>query len=124
MVPRLRPKDVLARGVRFGLIGIVPLSVVAFCIADHHDREEFPSVVGGISLIFGAVLLVVGAGFWWASGGDARRWRTIEGHTAAATVVGPAAVRLGALLVVLGPAAIGLYHVVDAAPYGSWLYSY
>ncbi|MGP3951165.1 DUF6336 family protein [Streptomyces sp. 7N604] len=96
-------------------------------IADHHDRQVFLSAVGGIGLLFGASVLFVGAGFWWASAGDIRRWRdwrTITGQTTAVTVVGPPFVRLGMLLLVLGPAAIGLHHVVDAAPYGSWMHSY
>ncbi|WP_306970237.1 DUF6336 family protein [Streptomyces afghaniensis] len=77
--------------------------------------------------LFGACLFVVGAGFWWASGGDIRRWRdwrTITGQTAAVTVVGPLAIRLGMLLIVLGVAALGLYHLVDTASYGSWLHSH
>ncbi|GAA2768536.1 hypothetical protein GCM10010103_75780 [Streptomyces paradoxus] len=70
--------------------------------------------------------LVTGAGFWWASAGDIRRvrdWRTLTGQAASVTVVGPVFLRSGLFLLVLGAAALGLYQLVDAAPYGSWLYS-
>lgn len=126
IIPRLRLSGVVWRGALFGLVGTVPLAVTALCIADHHDRQEFLSIVSGIGL-FGACSFVVGAGFWWASGGDIRRWRdwrTITGQTAAVTVVGPLFMRLGMLLVVLGVAAFGLSHLVDAAPYGSWLHGH
>ncbi|WP_420918881.1 DUF6336 family protein [Streptomyces coelicoflavus] len=75
--------------------------------------------------LFGAVFLAVGAGFWWASAGDIRRvrdWRTLTGQAASVTVVGPVFLRSGLLLLVVGAAALGLYQLVDAAPYDSWLY--
>jgi hypothetical protein len=127
ILPRLRVRDGVRRGAVFGVIGVVPLAVAALSIGDHHDREEFLSVVGGVFLLFGALLLVIGAFFWWASAGEVRRWRdwrTITGQTGAVTVVAPMCLRVGMLLLVLGPAALGLYHVVDDAPYGSWLYSH
>ncbi|MBB6080984.1 DUF6336 family protein [Streptomyces paradoxus] len=126
ITPRLRLNGVVWRGALFGLLGTVPLAVTALCIADHHNRQEFLCIVSGLGL-FGACSFVVGARFWWASGGDIRRWRdwrTINGQTAAVTVVGPLAKRLGMLLIVLGVAALGLYHLVHAAPYGSWLHSH
>ncbi|MFF9029402.1 DUF6336 family protein [Streptomyces iakyrus] len=40
----------------------------------------------------------------------------------AATLVGPLFLRSGLFLLVLGAVAFGLYHLVAAAPYGSWLH--
>ncbi|MFF5960822.1 DUF6336 family protein [Streptomyces luteogriseus] len=76
--------------------------------------------------LFGAIFLVTGAGFWWASAGDIRRvrdWRTITGQSASVTIVGPVFLRCGLFLLVLGAAAAGLCQLVDAAPYDSWWYS-
>jgi hypothetical protein len=126
MLPRLRPADVARRGVTFGLLGVVPLVVAALSITGHSDRREFLAVVGAVGGLFGAALLVVGAGFWWASAGDIRRlrdWRTLTTQAASVTVVGPAFLRAGLFLLVLGTAALGLYHLVAAAPFGSWLHS-
>ncbi|MGK5696425.1 DUF6336 family protein [Streptomyces sp. URMC 128] len=120
MLPRLRPTDVARRGVAFGLLGVVPLMVATLSISGHSDREEFLSVVGAVAGLF----VVVGAGFWWASAGDIRRvrdWRTLTSQAASVTVVGPAFLRSGLFLSVLGAAALGLYQLVDTAPYGSWL---
>ncbi|WP_202510189.1 DUF6336 family protein [Streptomyces sp. SID5643] len=75
MLPRARPADVARRGVTFGLLGVVPLMVATLSISGHSDREEFLAVVGGIAGLFGLGLVVVGAGFWWASAGDIRRLR-------------------------------------------------
>ncbi|MCX5358117.1 DUF6336 family protein [Streptomyces sp. NBC_00124] len=121
-LPRLRPTDVARRGVIFGLLGVVPLVVATLNISDHSDRREFLAVVSGLVGVFGAGSLVVGAGFWWASAGDIRRlrdWRTITGQAASVTLVGPVFLRSGLFLLVLGAAAYGLYHLVDAAPYDS-----
>ncbi|MDQ0753894.1 hypothetical protein QF034_008125 [Streptomyces africanus] len=126
MLPRLRPADVARRGVTFGLLGVVPLVVAALSITGHSDRRDFLAVVSGVVGLFGAILLVIGAGFWWASAGDVRRvrdWRTLTGQAASVTVVGPLFLRSGLFLLVLGAAAFGLYQLVTAAPYGSWLYS-
>ncbi|MFE7899804.1 DUF6336 family protein [Streptomyces sp. NPDC057424] len=125
MLPRLRPADVARRGVTFGLLGVVPLVVAALSITGHSDRQEFLAVVGVLAGLFGAILLVVGAGFWWASAGDVRRvrdWRTITGQAASVTLVGPAFLRSGLFLLVLGAAALGLCQLVADAPYGSWLH--
>ncbi|MER5577905.1 DUF6336 family protein [Streptomyces massasporeus] len=125
MLPRLRPADVVRRGVTFGLLGVVPLVVATLSISGHSDRREFLSVVSAL-VLFGAIFLVTGAGFWWASAGDIRRvrdWRTLTGQAASVTVVGPVFLRSGLFLLVLGAAALGLYQLVRAAPYGSWLYS-
>ncbi|WP_086562845.1 DUF6336 family protein [Streptomyces africanus] len=73
MLPRLRPADIARRGVTFGLLSVVPLVVAALSITGHSDRREFLAVVGGLVGLFGAILLAVGAGFWWASAGDIRR---------------------------------------------------
>ncbi|MEV5107980.1 DUF6336 family protein [Streptomyces massasporeus] len=125
MLPRLRPADVARRGVTFGLLGVVPLMVATLSISGHSDREEFLAVVGGIAGLFGLGLVVVGAGFWWASAGDIRRlrdWRTLTTQAASVTIVGPAFLRSGLCLIVLGAAALGLYQLVDTAPYDSWLH--
>jgi hypothetical protein len=125
MLPRLRPTGVARRGVTFGLLGAVPLAVAALSITGHSDRREFLSVASAVGL-FGAIQLVIGAGFWWASAGDIRRvrdWNTLTSQAASVTVVGPVFLRSGLFLLVLGAAALGLYQLVDAAPYGSWLYS-
>jgi hypothetical protein len=124
MLPRLRPSDVARRGVIFGLLGAVLLAVVALSITGHSDRREFLSVASVVGL-FGAIQLVIGAGFWWASAGDIRRlrdWNTLTSQAASVTVVGPVFLRSGLFLLVLGAAALGLYQLVDAAPYGSWLH--
>ncbi|MFC7830723.1 DUF6336 family protein [Streptomyces sp. NPDC057144] len=125
MLPRLRPAAVAWRGATYGLVGVVPLVVATLSISGHSDRRDFLSVVSVLGL-FGAIFLVIGAGFWWASAGDIRRvrdWRTLTGQAASVTVVGPVFLRSGLLLLVLGAAALGLYQLVDAAPYDSWLYS-
>lgn len=125
-LPRLRPAGVARRGVSFGLLGAVPLVVAALSITGHSDRRDFLAVVSAVGGVLGASLLVVGAGFWWASAGDIRRlrdWRTITGQAASVTIVGPLFLRSGLFLLVLGAAALGLYQLVDAAPYDSWLYS-
>lgn len=126
ILPRLRPADVARRGVALGLLGVVPLVVAALSISGHSDRREFLAVVGGVVGLFGACLLVVGVGFWWASAGDIRRvrdWRTITTQGAAVTLVGPLFLRSGLCLLVFGAAALGLDQLVAAAPYGSWWHS-
>ncbi|MBT3164521.1 hypothetical protein HTV80_15595 [Streptomyces sp. Vc74B-19] len=123
-VPRLRPADVARRGIVFGLLGVVPLVLVTMSISDHSDREEFLAVFSVLA-IFGAFFLVVGTGFWWLSKEDIRRlrdWSTITTQAASVTIIGPTFLRSGLCLLVLGAAAFGLYHLVDAAPYDSWLY--
>ncbi len=68
---------------------------------------------------------MVGAGFWWLSKEDIRRlrdWGTITTQAASVTVIDSVFVRSGLCLLVTGAAAFGLYHLVDAASYGSWLY--
>ncbi|MFB9535120.1 MULTISPECIES: DUF6336 family protein [Streptomyces] len=125
MLPRLRPADVARRGATFGLLGVVPL-VVALSITGHSDRREFLAVVSGVVGLFGAILLVIGAGFWWASARDVRRvrdWRTLTTQAASVTVVGPLFLRSGLFLLVLGASALGLHQLVAAAPYGSSLHS-
>lgn len=70
---------------------------------------------------------MVGGGFWRAGAGAIRRWRdwrTIEGQAASVTLVGPVFLRSGVFLLVLGAAGFGLYHLVDAASYDSWLHSH
>ncbi|GAA4554653.1 hypothetical protein GCM10023097_54860 [Streptomyces collinus] len=124
LLPRLRPVHVARRAVTFGLLGVVPLMVVTLSIDGHSDREEFLAVFSAVGL-FGAFFLVVGAGFWWASAGDVRRlrdWGTVTTQGAALTLAGPLFLRSGLFLLVLGAAAFGLYHLVDAAPYDSWLH--
>ncbi|MFF9335923.1 DUF6336 family protein [Streptomyces albogriseolus] len=124
MLPRLRPADVARRGVVFGLLGVVPLVVATSSISGHSERRDFLAVFSALGF-FGAFFLVIGAGFWWLCAGDIRRlrdWSTLTTQSASVTVVGPVFVRCGLCLLVLGAAAFGLYHLVDAAPYGSWLH--
>ncbi|MFF9756087.1 DUF6336 family protein [Streptomyces sp. NPDC014344] len=125
MLPRLRPGGVARRGVAFGLLGVVPLVVATLSISGHSARREF---LAGVSVLgfLGAIFLVFGAGFWWLSAGDIRRmrdWRTLTSQADSVTVVGPVFLRSGLCLFVLGAAAFGLYQLVDAAPYDSWLHS-
>lgn len=123
--PRLRVRDVLLRGALYGLASIVVLLIAMWCVGDHNDREEFLAVVGGIALVFGGVFVVFGAFFWACCGGDIRRWRDFRSITSqweGATIMAPAMVRCGVMALVLAPAAMGLYDVVDEAAYGSWLY--
>ncbi|MFJ7334323.1 DUF6336 family protein [Streptomyces sp. NPDC101116] len=123
MLPRLRPAGVARRGVTYGLLGVVPLVVTALSITHRSDRREFLSVIGGLSGLFGAMLLVIGAGLWWASAEDVRRlrdWNTVSTQGAAITLIGPLFLRSGLFLVVFGAVAFGLYQLVAAAPYGSW----
>ncbi|WP_033312925.1 DUF6336 family protein [Streptomyces iakyrus] len=124
LLPRLRPVGVARRAVTFGSLGVVPLMVVTLSIDRHSDREEFLAVFSAVGLL-GAIFLVVGAGFWWASAGDVRRlrdWGTVTTQGEAATLVGPLFLRSGLFLLVLGAAAFGLYHLVATAPYGSRLH--
>lgn len=123
--PRLRPGEVARRAALFGLLGVVIVVVTTLSIADHGDRQDFLALVAALSLL-GALFLVIGGGFWWASAGDIRRWRdwhTITGQAASVTLVGPVFLRSGVFLLVLGAAGFGLYHLVDAASYDSWLHS-
>ncbi|MFE9776375.1 DUF6336 family protein [Streptomyces sp. NPDC005931] len=125
ILPRLRPMDVVRRGVTLGLLGVVPLVVAAMCVSGHSDRREFLAVVGGLAGLLGVGATVIGAGFWWMSAGDVRRmrdWGTVTTQGASITLIGPLFLRCGLFLVVLGAAALGLYQLVDAAPYGSWLH--
>ncbi|MGV9503070.1 DUF6336 family protein [Streptomyces sp. NPDC003642] len=117
MLPRLRPADVARRGLIFGLLGVIPLIVATLSISGRSDREEFLAVVGVLSGSFGLGLAVVGAGFWWASAGDIRRmrdWRTLTTQAASITIVGPAFLRPGLFLTILGAAALGLCQLVEA----------
>ena len=123
--PRLRVRDVLLRGALYGLASIVVLLIAMWRVGDHSDREESLAVVGGIALVFGGVFVVFGAFLWACCGGDIRRWRDFRSLTSqweGATIMAPAMVRCGVVALVLAPAAIGLYGVVDEAAYGSWLY--
>ncbi|AZQ32401.1 hypothetical protein EJ357_02165 [Streptomyces cyaneochromogenes] len=126
-LPRLRMRDVLARGVLFGLGAVVLVAVVALFVPRHSARLEFLAVTGGLSGAGALVFLLTGFAFWGACAGDVRRfrdWRTITGQPEALTVFAPFSLRVGALAAVLAPAAIGLYTVVDAAAYDSWLHSH
>ncbi|MFD7501110.1 DUF6336 family protein [Streptomyces sp. NPDC059850] len=123
--PRLRIRDVLLRGALHGLASIVVLLIAMWCVGDHNDREEFLAVVGGIALVFGGVFALFGAFLWACCRGDIRRWRDVRSVTSqyeGATIMAPAMVRCGVMALVLAPAAMGLYGVVDEAAYGSWLY--
>ncbi|MDQ1022216.1 DUF6336 family protein [Streptomyces afghaniensis] len=105
---------------------MVPLVVAVLSITGHSNRRDFLAVAGGVVGLFGAILLVIGAGFGWASTGDVRRardWRTLTGQAASVTVVGSLFLRSGLFLLVLGAAALGLCQLVAGAPYGSWLHS-
>jgi hypothetical protein len=122
--PRLRPGNVLLRGPVFGVGGTVVAAMAAPAVGDHSDREEFLGGVGALSLIGGGFLLLVGLFFWSACGGDIRRvrdWRSVTSQFDGPIVVSPVSVRLGALGLVVGAAAFGLYELMDAASYGSWL---
>ncbi|UYQ65596.1 DUF6336 family protein [Streptomyces peucetius] len=124
-LPRLRFKDVVVRGAVQGLVAVVLLAVGSLFVADHHGRETFLAVVGGFAMAGSGVGVVFGGLFWAVCGGDVRRWRdwrTITGQTGAVTVMAPALVRLGVLALVLFPGAFGLYHLVDNAPYDSFLH--
>ncbi|MEU0368660.1 DUF6336 family protein [Streptomyces sp. NPDC006283] len=124
-LPRLRFKDVVVRGAVHGVAAVVLLAVGSLLVADHHDRETFVAVIGGFSMVGAGVCLVFGGFFWAVSGRDVRRWRdwrTIKGQTEGVTVMGPALVRTGVLALVLFPGAYGLYHLIDIAPYDSFLY--
>lgn len=123
--PRLRLRDVLGRGVLYGLAAIAVLVIAMWCVSDHHDREEFLAVVGGMALVFGGVFFLFGAFFWWMCFGDIRRWRdwrSVTGRYEGITIMAPAMVRCGVTALVLAPAAMGLYGLVDEAAYDSWLY--
>ncbi|MEV7886705.1 DUF6336 family protein [Streptomyces sp. NPDC002817] len=124
-MPRLRLRDVVRRGALFGLGAAAVLTVGMLFIADNHDRTEFLSVVGGISLVLALVQLVFGALLWAVAGGDVRRWRdakTVTRQTGAVSIMAPTCVRLGMAGLILAPIAIGLYNLVDQAAYDSWLH--
>ncbi|GGR88593.1 hypothetical protein GCM10010252_29300 [Streptomyces aureoverticillatus] len=125
LLPRLRLKGVLGRGVLFGVLAnLVPL--IGMCVVtDHSERETFLAVVSGLGLIAGGFLLLVGLFFWAMCGSDVRRWRdlrTITGQTEAVTIMAPTCVRAGVVGLLLFPGPYGLYHLVDAAAFDSWLY--
>jgi NhaP-type Na+/H+ or K+/H+ antiporter len=123
--PLLRLRDVVARGALAGLAAVPLLGALSLCAGDHHDRETFLAVVGGFAASLAGVGILFGLFLWWASQGDIRRcrdWRTVKNQSDAVTVAAPVMLRLGASALVLFPGAVGLYHLVDEAPYGSWLY--
>ncbi|MFI9150159.1 DUF6336 family protein [Streptomyces sp. NPDC053367] len=125
--PRLRLGSVVLRGAMFGVVGATVAAVAALAEGDHDERLEFLAGVSGMCLIGGGFLLLIGLYFWSACDGDLRRvrdWRSVTSQWEGPTVVTPVFVRLGALALVVAPAAIGLYQLVDGAPYGSWLYSH
>lgn len=124
-LPRLRLKDVVVRGVLQGVAAVALLCAGTPFVADHRDRETFLAVVAGFSMVGAGMGIVVGAFFWTACAGDLRRWRdwrTITGQTGGVMIMAPVLVRGGVLALVLFPGALGLYHLVDSAAYGSWLY--
>ncbi|MEH0424692.1 DUF6336 family protein [Streptomyces sp. B21-083] len=124
-MPRLRLKDVVVRGAVQGVAAVALLCAGTPFVADHRDRETFLAVVAGFSMVFAGMGIVIGAFFWTACAGDLRRWRdwrTITGQTGGVMIMAPALVRAGVLALVLFPGALGLYHLVDSAAYGSWLY--
>ncbi|MGW3651662.1 DUF6336 family protein [Streptomyces sp. NPDC000878] len=124
-LPRLRLKDVVVRGAVQGIAAVALLCAGTPFVAGHRDRETFLAVVGGCSMVCAGVGIVVGAFFWTACAGDLRRWRdwrTITGQTGGVMIMAPVLVRAGVLALVLFPGALGLYHLVDNAAYGSWLY--
>jgi hypothetical protein len=125
LLPRLRLRDVLLRGVLFGLAAVAVLAVAALRVGDHGDRLEFLTVAGGLCLIGGVVLLLIGLFFWAVCRDDIRRWRdwrTLTGQHDGPAVMAPVFVRLGTLALITAPAAFGMYDLVDQAPYDSWLY--
>ncbi|MBD0840219.1 DUF6336 family protein [Streptomyces sp. TRM68416] len=127
ITPRLRLRDVLLRGLLFGLVGSLLLFAGQLLIGDHGDRLDFLAVLGGLSLVFGGGFLLAGLFFWALSRKDIRRfrdWRTLTGQHSALFITGPAFVRVGVLALVVGLAGFGLYHLVDDASYGSWLYGH
>ncbi|QGV77879.1 DUF6336 family protein [Streptomyces ficellus] len=123
--PPLRLRDVVGRGALYGLVSVPVLGIGSLFVTDHHDRTTFLAVAGGFAASMAAVCLLFGLFFWWTCGGDIRRcrdWRTIKGQTEHLTVAAPVMVRIGVLALVLFPGAFGLYHLVDAAAYDSWLH--
>ncbi|GAA2657645.1 hypothetical protein GCM10010307_72550 [Streptomyces vastus] len=115
----------MVRGAVQGIAAVALLFVGTLFVADHHDRETFLAVVAGFSMILAGMGIVVGVWFWTACSGDIRRlryWHTITSQSESATIVAPVFVRAGVLALVLFPAALGLYHLVDNAAYDSWLY--
>ncbi|MGW1138946.1 DUF6336 family protein [Streptomyces zhihengii] len=124
-LPRLRVRDVVLRGAAHGTAAVPVLAAGMLLVTGHHDRETFLAVVAGFAIIGAAVCLLFGALLWAVSGRDVRRWRdwrTITGQGGAVTIMGPALVRTGMLALVLFPGALGLYELVDAAAYDSFLY--
>ncbi|WP_251022026.1 DUF6336 family protein [Streptomyces sp. ISL-10] len=125
-LPRLRFKDVVVRGAVHGIAAVALLAVGCLFVTDHHDRETFLAVVAGFAMVGSGVGIVFGGLFWAACAGDVRRWRdwrTITGQTGGVMITAPALVRMGVLALVLFPGALGLYHLVDNAPYG-FLYGF
>ncbi|MEU8828426.1 DUF6336 family protein [Streptomyces sp. NPDC048636] len=124
-LPRLRFRDVVLRGVLYGLAAIPLVAIGSLGVSDHHERMTFLAVTGGFAMVGGGVFTVAGLGLWAACGGDIRRcrdWRTITGQAGSATVAAPVLVRVGVLALVLFPGAFGLYHLVDSADYDSWFH--
>ncbi|HEY9368333.1 DUF6336 family protein [Streptomyces sp.] len=125
LLPRLRFWEVVLRGALYGLAANVVAAVGMFFVPDHSERMSYLAVVSGLGLIWGGGSLLIGLYFWSACMRDVRRWRdlrTITGQTEALTIMAPSLVRLGVLGLVLFPGPYGLYHLVDAADFDSWLY--
>ncbi|WP_215910845.1 DUF6336 family protein [Streptomyces coffeae] len=123
--PLLRLRDVMLRGVLYGLAAIPLVGIGSLGVSDHHARMTFLAVIAGFAMIGGGVFTVTGLGFWAACGGDIRRcrdWRTIKGQTESVTVAAPVLLRLGMLALALFPGAFGLYHLVDNADYDSLIH--
>jgi hypothetical protein len=126
LVPRLRLGNVLLRGAMFGVVGAVALAMAMLFIGDHSERMDFLIGAGVLSFILGGQL-VFGLWFWPLCRDDIRRvrdWRTIKSQFESVNVTAPVLVRLGTTGVVVLAASFGLYHLVDNAPYDSWLYAH
>ncbi|CAL9348043.1 DUF6336 family protein [Streptomyces sp. enrichment culture] len=124
LVPRMRLGNVLLRGLVYGAGGAVLSAVGMLFFGDHSDRMDYLVAVAALSLVVGGEL-VIGLFFWAMCAGDIRRirdWRTIRGQFDSVNVAAPVLVRLGAFGLVVLAASYGLYHVVDDAPFDSWLY--
>ncbi len=125
LLPRLRFKDVVLRGALYGAAANAVAVLGMLFVADRDERQTFLAAVSGSGLLGGGALLLTGLYFWSACDSDVRRWRdlrTISGQSEGFAVVAPTCVRIGMLGLLLFPGSFGLYHLVDGAAPGSWLY--
>ncbi|PCG81605.1 hypothetical protein CIB93_34565 [Streptomyces sp. WZ.A104] len=122
--PRLRLGGVAVRGAAYGAGAAICVTVATFALGEHEDRVDLLDATAFLGLVTGSVLLVTGLFFWACSGGEVLRWRdffTTRAPDEVVAIAAPSLVRVGLLLLVPVPVALGLGEIVASAARGSWL---